>query len=261
MPGLNSTCISKLASTIMSLLGVLAHEGADSPIEEVLNEAEGTCERVFMYNPDAIGEWVYEKYRDFFEPIEGFMDINIEMLSVMPSVTPACFGTMYSGVMPSVHGILAYVKPVLKVKTVFDTLPASGKKCAIVSTENDSISMIFLERDVDYYIYPTKEECNRKALELIEQDKHDLIVLYNGDYDHYMHRVSPDGKRALRALSENVQTYKEIVETAQRCWKGKKAAIAFAPDHGCHCMYKFLGQHGLDTPSDMNIRHFWTFLK
>lgn len=58
----------------------------------------------------------------------------------MPSVTPVCFASMYSGVMPEIHGIMRYEKPVLKIKTVFDALAAAGKRCAIVSTEGDSIS-------------------------------------------------------------------------------------------------------------------------
>lgn len=264
MSGFNKICISRVAATIEKLLSVKEHAGAAEPIDEVINKAldvfDGNCDRVFMYNPDAIGEWVYEKYRDKFEPMEEFTDLSLEMLSVMPSVTPACFGTMYSGMMPEVHGIQAYVKPVLKVETVFDALPASSKKCAIVSTANDSISMIFLERNVDYFVYKTKEECNKKALELIEKNVYDLIVLYNGDYDHYMHRVSPDGKRALKALSENVSTYCEIYDAIKKNWKGKNTVLAFAPDHGCHRFYKLLGQHGLNVPSDMNIRHFYSFI-
>ena len=44
------------------------------------------------------------------------------MLSVMPSVTPVCFASMYTGVMPDVHGIKFYTKPVLKIETFFDVL-------------------------------------------------------------------------------------------------------------------------------------------
>ena len=46
-------------------------------------------------------------------------------------------------------------------------------------------------RDMDYFIYPTVEECNEKALDLIEKDKYDLMVLYNGNYDYMMHPLWP----------------------------------------------------------------------
>ena len=74
---------------------------------------------------------------------------------------------------------MKYEKPVLKIATAFDALAAAGKRCAIVSTEGDSISKIFLERNIDYYIYPSVEECNAKALELIDSDEYDFITLYN----------------------------------------------------------------------------------
>lgn len=75
---------------------------------------------------------------------------------------------------------MKYEKPVLGVETVFDRLPEAGKRVAVISTQGDSISLIFLERQVDYFIYPTKQECNEKAMGLIAEDTYDLIVLYNG---------------------------------------------------------------------------------
>ena len=44
-------------------------------------------------------------------------------------------------------------------------------------------------------------------MDLIREDRHDLIVLYNGNYDHWMHRGGPETPWALRALRENINTY------------------------------------------------------
>ena len=261
----NDTCITKTASTITTLLNIQSHKGADSPIDEVIKYATnkfsyGDCDRVFMYNPDAIAMWIYEKYINYFEKIDNIIDLKLKMLSVVPPVTPVCFGSMYSGLSPKQHGILKYEKPVLKVDTVFDDIVKAGKKAAIVSTQGDSISLIFLNRDIDYYIYKTKTECNNKALELIKDDNYDLIVLYNGDYDHWMHRFSPEGKRTLKALRENIDTYKEIYTAIRENWKTHNTVLSFAPDHGCHKAYFILGSHGIDEPCDMNIMHFYSFL-
>ena len=268
----NKICITQVAATIDALLGVPCHEGAAAPIGTLIkvpchDEASPAdalpahgCDRVFMYNPDAVASWIYDKYRNYFITLEEKADVCIPMLSVFPPVTPVCFASMYSGLMPKEHGIRKYEKPILTVKTVFDDIPATGKRAAIVSTANDSISMIFLNRNIDYFIYPTKEECNRKALELIHKDEHDLIVLYNGDYDHYMHRVSPDGKRALRSLQENIKTYTILYGEIKKCWASHRTALSFAPDHGCHEVYKFFGNHGMQAPCDMNINHFWSFI-
>ena len=258
MKGLNEITIDRVASSILTLLGVEKGEGMAEAIEELL--ALGRCDRVVMYNPDAVAEWIYEAHRDMFSPLLEEIDLNLEMKSMVPPVTPVCFASMYTGLLPSKHGIEKYEKPVLKVKTAFDILRENGRKVAIVSTEGDSISKIFLERDLDYFIYRTKEECNRKALELIDEDRYDLLVLYNGDYDWAMHRFSPEGKRSLRALVENVETYMELKKAIEERWKGHRTALAFAPDHGCHRAYGILGSHGKEIPMDMNIRHFWSII-
>lgn len=261
----NETCITKVASTITSLLGILSHEGAAEPITQVLETAgaifgEKGCDRVFMYNPDAIGQWIYEKYQDYFKEMEAQMDLKLPMLSVMLSVTPVCFASMYTGMMPPKHGIMKYVKPVLKVDTVFDDMVRANKKAAIVSTEGDSISKIFLERAIDYFIYPTKEECNQKALELIEEDNYDLIVLYNGDYDSIMHDNGPEGELSLQALRENIETFMEVKSKIQQKWQDHNTTLVFAPDHGCHWTGPSEGKHGTDDPTDMNIVHFYNFM-
>lgn len=255
----NTICITQVASTILALLDTAPSRQMAAPINQVLQQCPG-CDRVFMYNPDAIAMWIYEKYQHCFAEMEKEISLKLPMLSVMPSVTPVCFGSMYSGLMPSDHGIRKYEKPVLKVPTVFDLLPAAGKKAAIVSTEGDSISKIFLERNIDYFIYPSKEECNLKAMELIEQDAHDLIVLYNGDYDYQMHRHAPEGKKALKALQENIAAYMQLKSQIRKHWAAHQTSLVFAPDHGCHKVYGFLGNHGENTPADMNIMHFYSFL-
>ena len=258
MNGFNDISIDRVASTILSLLGLERDKEMAGAIDEVTENRR--CDRVIMYNPDAVAEWIYEAHRDLFSPLFEDIDLNLEMMSMVPPVTPVCFASMYSGLLPEKHGIKEYIKPVLKCRTVFDVVSEKGKKCAIVSTEGDSISKIFLDRNIDYYIYKTKYECNEKAFSLIDEDIYDLIVLYNGDYDYYMHRFSPEGKRSLKALEENIETYSKLISIVKQKWKGHSTAVAFAPDHGCHKWMGILGNHGEIIPKDMNIRHFWTFL-
>ena len=277
MSALNQICITGIAATIDALLDQPCHAEAAEPIPEVLaacrqSLGQPRCRRVVMYNPDAVAQWIYEKYREAFYPLEKRASLKLPMLSVVPPVTPVCFASMYSGMQPSEHGIQKYEKPVLTVPTVFDDSAAAACRTAIVSTSGDSISMIFQDREIDYYIYPTKQECNRKALELIEEDDHNLIVLYNGDYDHYMHRVSPTGRRAIAALQENIATWCALYRQIQKSEAARHqmnrdlqdeasgTALAFAPDHGCHEVTPFFGSHGIEQASDMNICHFWSFL-
>ena len=255
----NEICITQTAATILTLLGVTPLKQMAAPITHVMEQGF-PCDRVFMYNPDAVVMWIWEKYTDYFKEMEKEVSLKIPMLSVIPPVTPVCFGSMYTGLEPAAHGIQKYEKPILKVPTVFDLISNAGKRAAIISTEGDSISKIFLKRKIDYFIYKTKKECNEKALELIRQDAHDLIVLYNGDYDYQMHRHTPEGKKALKALQENIAAYRQLRSYIKEHWTSHHTSLVFAPDHGCHRAYGFLGNHGENKPWDMNIMHFYSFI-
>lgn len=262
MDGLyDSIRITSVASTILESLGIKNPDMAQSNVilNTLINKKTNGrgADRVFMFNPDAVALWLYQKYTALFTNAVLCSDAALPMLSVMPSVTPVCFASMYTGVMPEVHGITAYKKPVLKQNTVFDELIKCGKKCAIVSTEGDSISKIFLERNMDYYIYETEEEVNEKAIELIKEDKYDLIVVYNGNYDSTMHHTGPESKESIDVLKENIKTYSDFVSLIKNEWKDHDVFYAFAPDHGCHEIDGDSGAHGLCMEEDMNIIHFY----
>ena len=111
---MNQICITQTAATILNLLGITPTIQMAPPIKQVL-ECQPACDRIFIYNPDAIAMWIYEKYADYFKEMEKKIDLKLPMLSVIPPVTPVCFASMYSGLLPADHGIQKYEKPVLKI--------------------------------------------------------------------------------------------------------------------------------------------------
>lgn len=265
--------LTAMRPTIEALLGLKTTRATDysvMPVERVLTMAKLKfgerqqrvidCDRVFVYNPDAIGEWIAEGHQKELKPVIDRADLTENLSAVYPPITPVCFASMYSGLRPAEHGIRKYEKPVLSANTIFDDLAAAGKKVAIVCTAGDSIAEIFKERPIDYFIYDDRHLCNLKALELIEQDAHDLIVLYNGNYDWAIHRFGPEGKRSLKELRENAETFSKIHDAIAERWKGHNTVLFFSPDHGCHRSLLPPGKHGKRIPKDMNIRHFYSFL-
>ena len=258
----NTICITSVTSTVCSLFGIDTPETIEKENSFVTSLAQKKLggrkpDRAVLYNPDAVALWLYQKYTEMFTDAAIRSDLAIPMLSVMPSVTPVCFASMYTGVMPDVHGIKKYEKPVLKTTTLFDYFINAGKKCAIVSTANDSISMIFLEREMDYFIYDTPDEVNKKALELIDEDNYDLIVIYNGNYDGTMHKHGPESEESMNALDHNIKAYKEITDRIEEKWTSHDVLYGFMPDHGCHEIDGGCGSHGLEMEEDMNIIHFY----
>ncbi|MBR6005933.1 MAG: alkaline phosphatase family protein [Clostridia bacterium] len=256
----NQICITSVKNTVQQALGIApspqqapANGEVLSLISEKLRKEK--ADRAVIYNPDAVAWWIFEKYKDMFAPALEKSGAVMKMRSVMPSVTPVCFGSMYSGVMPEVHGIMKYEKPVLTVETLFDIMVSEGRKAAIVSTTGDSISKIFLKRDIDYFIYPSVRLVNRKALQLIREDRHDLIVIYNGNYDASMHATGPEGRLAIKSLGKNIRFYRKMTDAIEKHMKNRNVLYGFFPDHGCHAIDSGRGSHGLDMEEDMNIVH------
>ena len=215
------------------------------------------ADRVLMYNPDAIAHWVWQKYAAYLrEPICNH-ELEIPFETVMPSVTPVCFGTMYTGAQPSVHGIQAYEKPVIQIDTLFDSLLRAGKKVAILGDRQCSMLHIFQERDILYIPCDTEAENLARTAELIMDDEYDFIACYNGNYDAVMHRYGPESPEALAELRCNAQAFGMLTTLVQRHWAKRNALVGFAMDHGCHEIDGGCGSHGLAMPEDLFITHLY----
>ena len=257
---LNPVSLDTLCAALCYAMGVDAPEKSAEPNETLkayVDERFGgkKADRIFMYNPDAVAEWIYRKYPFLTNEVASRTDIEVPMCTVMPSVTPVCFGTMYTGVKPAVHGIQKYEKPVLTIDTIFDAMIKEGKKPVIVANPECSIGKIFLERDMDYFLYKSVEEINAKAAELILEDKYDFVVVYNGNYDSTMHKFGPESIEALSQLKTNSKAFGMFYEMIKTHWKSHNTLMGFAMDHGCHEIDGNCGSHGLDMPEDLNIVH------
>jgi predicted AlkP superfamily pyrophosphatase or phosphodiesterase len=258
----NKHSLDTICSALTYAMGVDAPEKAQEKNPDLSGYVDSAlggekADRIFMYNPDAIAQWVYEKYAHLMDEAIDYTDIKVPLCTVMPSVTPVCFATMYTGTQPEVHGIRRYEKPVLTVDTLFDALIRAGKKCAIIADKNASMAHIFNERAMDYFVYDTTEEINAKASELIINDEYDFIAVYNGNYDALMHRWGPESIESLAELRSNSYAFGEFTMLIRKYWKNHNTLVGFAMDHGCHEIDGGCGSHGLDMEEDLNIVHLY----
>lgn len=241
---------------------------ASEKLTQYIDRAFGgaKADRVVMYNPDAISQWVYRKHPFFTAQLDEHTDMELPLCSVLPSFTPVCFGTMYTGAQPAVHGIQGYVKPVIKIDTLFDALIRAGKKPAIVSYDQCSLGIIYRERPMDYFICRDWDEATAVGVELILKDEHDFIVIYNGNYDAEAHNYGPESVEALSELRSNVHNFGMISDLIRRNWKHHNTLLSFAMDHGNHLIDEangfprydekdIVGAHGFDLEEDLNIVH------
>ena len=265
---LNQHSMETLCGTLAYAMGIEPpqHATTINPqlaayVDQVLGGKK--VDRIFMYNPDAISQWVCEKYPEFIQQVTQYTDLHLPLCSVMPSITPVNFATMYTGASPDVHGIKEYVKPVLTIDTLFDAMVRAGKKCAIIADEKCSLSNIYLERQIDYIRTDNYWSTNAEAAKAILEDKYDFIVCYNGNYDFRQHRLGPESPEALAEIKSNNIAFAMFSEMIQRNWGSHNTLVGFAMDHGSHweTYYKEdqfrLGNHGSELEEDRNILHHY----
>lgn len=259
---LNSLSLAGVAASLCEVMGIEPPREANPSLPQLTGLVKrqtrsGRVDRVFMYNPDAVALWVYQKYTSFFDAAWEHAQLALPLRSVMPSVTPVCFGTMYTGACPEVHGIRRYEKPVIRIDTIFDALIRAGRRPVILGDPQCSLCHIFLERDMDYFPIEGIDAINEKAMALIEEDKYDFMVVYNGDFDATMHKTGPESDASLEALRGNVRSFDAFARAIRAQWTGHDTLLAFAMDHGCHEIDGGCGSHGLDMPEDLNILHLY----
>jgi hypothetical protein len=214
--------------------------------------------RALVFAADAIGSGLVKSYEADFKPVFAHAPVCVDAHAVMPSVTPVCFASMFTGAPPEVHGIRKYEKPVLGCDTLFDAMARSKRSVAIVAVKDSSMDRIFRNRPIDYFSENYDEEAVERARELISVDRHDLIVVYQQEYDDQIHATIPRSPEALRAMRNHVRNFDGLALAARRRWSSVAHAVAFVSDHGTHIDSETgRGTHGSDLLDDLEVNLFW----
>jgi uncharacterized membrane protein len=217
---------------------------------------EGKVTRALVYLPDAIGVHLFQTDASLMPRILEHASQSFLLQSVYPPKTPVCFASMFTGALPAVHGIRTYTKPVLAIDTLFDAYARAGRKVALIAVKNSSMEMIFRGRAIDYFTEQDDDAVRVRARELISRDEHEVVVVYQQAYDDALHSTTVFSNAAMSAARNHVDTFTELAVLAQDVWRKHNRVYVFAPDHGAHDENGH-GDHGLNQPSDMQIRHFW----
>lgn len=255
--------IGDITPTICELFNIKEPDSCGAtPIAPITDQTartmgEGKMEKIVLFCCDAMGENQREHFPEAFAKIEKTAPFRIPSVSVMPSVTPVCYGTIFSGASPSVHGIQKYEKPVLKVETLFDVLANAGKNVAIVSSNNCSIDMIFRSRNVDYFSFRTDEQSFGFTRELIQKNNYDLIVCYMGDYDTMQHRTGCFSPESTFQANLGAERFEQLAADMDKYYAAHNRMLVFVPDHGGHNVEENSGTHGFDVPEDMLVSHYY----
>ena len=256
--------IGDLTPTVCALHGVAEPaECGGTPIAEVVDQAqhladgEGKIERTLIYCPDAAGDIQRQKFPELFARVEKLAGMRFLSSGVMPSVTPVCYATIFSGASPQVHGTLRYDKRRIEIPTLFDAFVDAGKSVAMVAVNNCSIDTIFRKRKIDYYSTRTDAIAHRITRRLIALDEYDVIVSYFNSYDHLSHHFGGESIVAAAALTTAVEYFENLVADVDKYWKKHPRAVIWTPDHGNHAINDSQSAHGKNIPEDMLVDHYY----
>lgn len=217
----------------------------------------GPADRAVLYHADAVGQYIWQKYTDLFEPVYRHTTMAVPFVSTVESVTPVAHASMYTGMDPEGHGIMSYVRPKLECTTLFDVLIQAGKKPAIVAQTDSTFVHIFAGREMDVFEAANAAEVQEKTLELLESDRYDVVSIHTFDYDNAAHAYGPESKEALNAVALEADGFRRLAETME-CYRGKhRTLLTYSPDHGQHLIAGHHGMHGSKMIEDMNIVHFF----
>jgi len=253
--------IASVTPTLCRLLGIEPPSVCRAPVlEPVLALAPARVDRVLVYAADAIGRVFLDNHPELKKRLAAASDVEVELRAMTPPKTPVCYASMFTGAPPEVHGITKYERPVLACDTLFDALARDGKWVAIVAVKDCSVSIIFRNRPIDYFIEADDAAVLDRTLSLFAGDRYDFILSYNQGYDDELHRTRPDSPEALAAAVRHVETFERLQSVTDQHWAGYSRALVFTPDHGAHYdAAKGKGDHFDDIPDDMDVLHFWRF--
>jgi acyl-CoA thioesterase FadM len=252
--------VASVTSSVCDLFGIpRPADCVAPPFSEVAAFAAGrTVTKALVFAADAIGAHLVRSYPEAFEPVARHAPTSIEACAVMPSVTPVCFASMFTGALPEIHGIRKSERPTLTCDSLFDALSRAGRRVAIVAVENSSIDLIFRNRRIDYFSEAYDGEVVERTLNLITADQHDFILAYQQEYDDQMHATVPRSPEALRAMTNHVRNFDRVARAARSRWATTSHAVVFVSDHGTHIdPLTGRGTHGSDMADDLEVRLFW----
>ena len=252
--------LTYLPATACALLGIAPPRLADPAVQPGILAAagDGPVERMLIYAPDAVGRHLLKRFNPEFDAVREHAPVELELTSMMPSYTPVCFASLFTGAAPEVHGIRKYEKPQLGCDTFFDALTRAGKRVALAAVADSSMDTIFRARDYDHFTETYDPHVTHRARKLIEAGEHDVIIAYHQQYDDHLHLTEPFSPEALHAFRLHLLSFSRLARHCARHWAGSSYALAFTPDHGAHYdAEKDMGNHGTDSPADQELTHFW----
>ena len=74
----NKNSMDTLCAALAAAMDIPAPAQAAAPNEDLMAYLAGRkADRLFMYNPDAIGEWIWRKYPQLFKEVSALCEVEV----------------------------------------------------------------------------------------------------------------------------------------------------------------------------------------
>ncbi len=264
--------LTNFAPTVSMAMGIEKGEHMSAPVTELadalIQNAGGTIEKALFLHADAVPAYVVKKNPEIFVSVRNVTQFEVPFHAVMPSITPVCFAAMFSGAYPANNGVPEYcppvitdelVQPSISCGTLIDILVQAGKKVAVITCADGCIAAMLHSRGADIYTFSGNYDkmVYENACSVLQENRYDVIFIYQLAFDHIMHAFGPESQQALDALNVITNRFETLAEMAQEVWKGHRIMTVFNSDHGSHLQPDGTGNHGKDIPEDMDITWFF----
>ena len=93
----NKSDLTNFAATVLNSFGIDKAETMNEADSEVLKKITetGKREKAFLFHADAVPAYIIKNYPEIFTKVRENTKVEAEFNSVMPSITPVCFGAMF----------------------------------------------------------------------------------------------------------------------------------------------------------------------
>ena len=179
-----------------------------------------------------------------------------EAKTTLPSVTLPSHTSMFTGVPPSVHQMLANSwrasQGYVKLSTAFSVVTEAGGRSAMFVTKS---KLLYLARPgtvarAEFLVYPRYDQTAavREGMRYLASVQPNLLFIHVADPDDVGHRDGWMSESYLEVVRKAPATIRLVLDTLARMGALERSLVIVTADHGGHGR-----AHGSDRPEDVTI--------
>jgi len=176
--------------------------------------------------------------------------------TTLPSVTLPSHTSMFTGVPPSVHQMLANdwrpSQGYVKLSTAFSVVTEAGGRSAMFVTKS---KLLYLARPgtvarAEFLVYPRYDQTAavREGMRYLASMQPNLLFIHVADPDDAGHRDGWMSESYLEVVRKAPGTIRLVLDTLERMGALERSLVIITADHGGHGR-----AHGSDRPEDVTI--------